>query len=415
MVALFRAEAQASQQQAWLGSVQLHRPATLHWLSLLALGGVVAVGAFLFSTEYTRKARVNGLLVPERGVMRLSVPQSATVVARPVQDGQQVREGDVLFVLSLDSANPTGDSLSRTLKDREQSLGAAQAQQRELAQSQAASLKARIATLESTLRQADAELQLHAQREALAQQSLGRLESLAKDQFVSSAQVQTKREELLGLQAQRQALSRERENLQREALGLQAELQAIPLKAQVQQGELARDIAALQAQGVENEARRRLVLRAPSDGQMSTVLAEPGQVVQAGTQLAALLPARTPLQAHLYAPSSAVGFLRPHQAVLLRYQAFPYQKFGQQAGEVLQVARTPLQAAELAQLGLPAAMAQGEPMYRITVQLQRQSVEAYGQDQTLSPGMLLEADVLLERRRLIEWIFEPLLSLARRV
>ena len=321
----------------------------------------------------------------------------------------------MLFVLSLDSANPTGDSLSRTLKDREQSLGAAQAQQRELAQSQAASLKARIATLESTLRQADAELQLHAQREALAQQSLGRLESLAKDQFVSSAQVQTKREELLGLQAQRQALSRERENLQREALGLQAELQAIPLKAQVQQGELARDIAALQAQGVENEARRRLVLRAPSDGQMSTVLAEPGQVVQAGTQLAALLPARTPLPAHLYAPSRAVGFLRPHQAVLLRYQAFPYQKFGQQAGEVLQVARTPLQAAELAQLGLPAAMAQGEPMYRITVQLQRQSVEAYGQDQTLSPGMLLEADVLLERRRLIEWIFEPLLSLARRV
>lgn len=415
MVALFRAEAQASQQQAWLGSVQLHRPATLRWLSILALGGVVAVGAFLFSTEYTRKARVNGLLVPERGVMRLSVPQSATVVARPVQDGQQVREGDVLFVLSLDSANPTGDSLSRTLREREQSLGAAQAQQRELSTSQAASLKARIATLTSTLQQAETELQLHAQREALSQQSLGRLESLAKDQYVSSAQVQTKREELLGLQAQRQALARERDNLQREALGLQAELQAIPLRAQVQQGELARDIAALQAQGAENEARRRLVLRAPSDGQMSTVLAEPGQVVQAGTQLAALLPARTPLQAHLYAPSSAVGFLRPHQAVRLRYQAFPYQKFGQQDGEVLQVSRTPLQAAELAQLGLPAAMAQGEPMYRITVQLQRQSVEAYGQDQTLSPGMLLEADVLLERRRLIEWIFEPLLSLARRV
>ncbi len=415
MVALFRAEAQASQQQAWLGSVQLHRPATLKWLSMLALGGVIAVGAFLSSTEYTRKARVNGLLVPERGVMRLSVPQSATVVARPVQDGQQVRQGDVLFVLSLDSANPTGDSLSRSLRERESSLNAAQAQQRELAQSQAASLKARVLTIQSTLQQADAELRLHAEREALARQSLGRLESLAKDQFVSNAQVQTKREELLGLQAQRQALARERENLQREALGLQAELQAIPLKAQVQQGELARDIAELQAQGAENEARRRLVLRAPSDGQMSTVLAEPGQVVQAGTQLAALLPAHTPLQAHLYAPSSAVGFLRPHQAVLLRYQAFPYQKFGQQAGEVLQVSRTPLQAAELAQLGLPAAMAQGEPMYRITVQLQRQSVEAYGQDQTLSPGMLLEADVLLERRRLIEWIFEPLLSLARRV
>ncbi|MET0207973.1 MAG: HlyD family efflux transporter periplasmic adaptor subunit [Burkholderiaceae bacterium] len=415
MVALFRAEAQASQAQAWLGSVQLHRPATLRWLSVLALCGVTAVGVFLFTSEYTRKARVNGLLVPERGVMRLSVPQSATVLTRPVQDGQQVREGDVLFVLSLDSTNPTGDGLSRTLRDRERSLGAAQAQQRELAQSQAASLKARLATLDSTLQQADAELRLHAERETLSQQSLGRLESLAKDQFVSSAQVQNKREELLGLQDQRQALARERENLQREALSLQAELHALPLKAEVQQGELARDIAALQAQGLETEARRRLVVRAPSDGQMSTVLAEPGQAVQAGTQLASLLPAHTPLQAHLYAPSSAVGFLRPHQAVLLRYQAFPYQKFGQQEGQVLQVSRTPLQAVELAQLGLPSAMAQGEPMYRITVQLQRQSVAAYGQDQTLSPGMLLEADVLLERRRLIEWIFEPLLSLAQRV
>lgn len=415
MVALFRAEAQAAQQQAWLGSVQLHRPTTLRWLSILALSGVIAVGVFLFSSEYTRKARISGLLVPQRGVMRLSVPQSATVLARPVQDGQQVREGDVLFVLSLDSANPTGDGLSRTLRERERSLGAAQAQQRELAQSQAASLQARLATLQSTLQQADAELRLHAEREALSQQSLNRLESLAKDQFVSSAQVQNKREELLGLQAQRQALARERENLQREALGLQAELRALPLRAQVQQGELARDIAALQAQGLETEARRRLVVRAPSDGQVSTVLAEPGQAVQAGTQLAALLPAHTPLQAHLYAPSSAVGFLRPQQAVLLRYQAFPYQKFGQQEGQVVQVSRTPLQAAELAQLGLPAAMAQGEPMYRITVQLQRQSVPAYGQEQALSPGMLLEADVLLERRRLIEWIFEPLLSLAQRV
>lgn len=415
MVALFRPEAQAAQSQAWLGAVQLHRPVALRWLTLLALGGVVAVGAFLYSNEYTRKARVNGLLVPERGVLRLSVPQSATVLSRPVADGQRVKAGDVLFVLSLDSADPTGDGLVQTLDERERSLRNAQQQQRELARTQGQALQARIATLARTVQQADAELKLHAERETLAQQSLGRLEALAKDQFVSSAQVQNKREELLGLQAQRQALARERENLQREALVLQSELLALPLRSEVQQGELARDRAALKAQGLETEARRRLVLRAPSDGQMSTVLAEPGQVVQAGTQLASLLPAQTPLQAHLYAPSSAVGFLRPQQSVLLRYQAFPYQKFGQQEGQVLQVARTPLQASELAQLGLPAAMAQGEPMYRITVQLQRQSVPAYGQEQDLSPGMLLEADVLLERRRLIEWIFEPLLSLARRV
>ena len=110
--------------------------------------------------------------------------------------------------------------------------------------------------------------------------------------------------------------------------------------------------------------------------------------------------------------------MRAEQAVRLRYQAFPYQKFGAQSGRVLQVSRTPLAPAELAQLNLPAALSQGlasEPLYRITVSLDRQSVAAYGQEQALAAGMQLDADVLLERRRLIEWIFEPLLSLAQRV
>jgi len=79
--------------------------------------------------------------------------------------------------------------------------------------------------------------------------------------------------------------------------------------------------------------------------------------------------------------------------------------------------RTPLQAGELAALPIAgaASAADGEPLYRITVALQRQSVDAYGQAQPLTAGMQIEADVLLERRSLIEWIFEPLLGLAGRV
>jgi membrane fusion protein len=116
----------------------------------------------------------------------------------------------------------------------------------------------------------------------------------------------------------------------------------------------------------------------------------------------------------LFAPSSAVGFLRSQQAVMLRFDAFPYQKFGLQTGHVLQVARSPLQATELASLPLQGGAA-NEPLYRITVALDRQDVAAYGEAQPLSPGMQLEGDVQLDRRRLIEWIFEPVLGLAGRV
>jgi membrane fusion protein len=52
-----------------------------------------------------------------------------------------------------------------------------------------------------------------------------------------------------------------------------------------------------------------------------------------------------------------------------------------------------------------------EPLYRITVNLAAQAVTAYGQPQMLQAGMSLDADILQERRRLYEWVLEPLYSL----
>ena len=64
------------------------------------------------------------------------------------------------------------------------------------------------------------------------------------------------------------------------------------------------------------------------------------------------------------------------------------------------------------ELGSLAGTAQdGESYYRVIVNLARQDVTAYGKAEPLRPGMMLEADVLGERRRLYEWVLEPLYSL----
>jgi membrane fusion protein len=68
----------------------------------------------------------------------------------------------------------------------------------------------------------------------------------------------------------------------------------------------------------------------------------------------------------------------------------------------------PPQLASLTSLIGNAAGAAAEPIYRITVDLARQSVTAYGAQVPLQPGMALEADVALERRRLFEWVLDPL-------
>ena len=377
----------------------------------------MAIAAFLFVGEYTRKARVTGLLVPDRGLIRLVSPQPATVIESHVSEGRPVKAGDVLYVLSVEQFTPSGNAQSAvqdSLRARERSLQSANAQQMALERERLSAIDRQIDSMRNELAQMDSEMQLQEQRLVLARQALARLESLRGENFVSAAQVQTKTEEILGLQAQMQSLIRQRAVHQREIGDLSARRREIPLQTQALQGVIERDMAELAQQNAENEARRRVVVRAPQDGVVSGVVAQPGQAVTPTTALATLLPADARLQAHLFAPSSAVGFLRNQQAVQLRYQAFPYQKFGVQTGQVVQVSRSPLQPSELGSVAQGTQQV-GEPLYRITVVLDQQSINAYGQAQSLVPGMQLEADVLLDRRRLIEWIFEPVLGVAGRV
>lgn len=421
MTALFRPEVAEAQRQSWLGQVQLVRPLSLTLLTAAVLCVLALVLAFLFLGEYTRKARIGGVLVPDLGVIRLVPPVQGRVLERRVQEGQAVRAGDVMFVLALEASTLSTDVQARVLRsldERRRSLEDAARQQAQLAEGEQLSLQRRLDEMKREQQQIEAEAALHRQRLTLAQQALDRLESLSRDQFISPAQVQTKKEELLGLQAQAQALERQRAALARDRAALEGEKRGLPVQLKSRQGAIERDLAALSREAAEQDAVRQIVVRAPQDGTVSAVLADAGQSVSPASALASLVPAGAQLQAHLFAPSGAVGFVRPQQEVRLRFEAFPYQKYGHQTGHVLQVSRTPLAAPELA--GLPLSVPAGadgaaEPMFRITVAMDRTELQAFGAPQPLVAGMRMEADVLLERRRLIEWLFAPVLGLGQRI
>lgn len=414
---LFRREVLDSRQREWLGSVQLTRPVPLWVATGFVLAVAATVFAFLWFGEYTRKARIVGYLVPDRGVIRLTAPQAAAILESRVSEGKHVRQGDILFVLSVGQSSPSGDTqvaVEASLASRQQSLRGSAAQQSELEAARLAALNRRIEAMQRELAPMAAEESLQRQRQQLAEDALAQYKAYRADNFVSDAQVRTKSEELFGVKAQVIALERQRAVHRREIVALQAERRELPLRARAAQGEIDRDLALVAQQSAENAARQTLVVRAPQDGTLSAVVVETGQNVTSGGAMASLIPADTRLQAQLFAPSSAIGFVRPDQIVMLRYQAFPYQKFGHQGGRVVQVSRAPLQSAELAGLPLPATQV-AEPLYRITVNLDKQDVTAYGAAQALAPGMQLDADVVLDRRRLMEWIFEPVLGIASRV
>ena len=204
--------------------------------------------------------------------------------------------------------------------------------------------------------------------------------------------------------------------LQRQAIGMrrliaqfqQAERE-LPAQGQTSKAGFQREMAQLEQERVQTQASGALVVKAPVEGVVATQVVKPGQAVQAGQPLMTLLPGDGRLEAELLVPSRAIGFIEPGDRVLLRYQAFPYQKFGHQEGRVSAISRSALSAGEVE--ALIGSARQGEPPYRITVSLAQQAITAYGKQEALKPGMLVDADVLGERRTIIEWVSEPLYSL----
>lgn len=422
---LFREEAVQAQAASFLGAIRVaHRPG--HWA---AAGGalVVALALVGFSAwgEVTRKAHVPGLLMPQQGTLPLSANAAGTLTERRVREGEFVHAGQVLFIITTERRAEQGDTallVAQTLQQREQSLHTERTLREVQSRQRQQALSDRLRSMSMEAEQAQSEAALAQRRVDLAQRSLERVRHLAQDGFVADAQVQSKQEELLDLQARAQAAQRNALSLQRELRAVHAERAATATQLQTDLAQADRALASLTQDRTENDARRTQIIVAPQSGVVTALHLSVGAPVQPGQSVATLVPQNRAddtavLEAELYAASRTAGFVRAGQEVYLRYAAYPYQKFGLARGTVTRVSRTPVAPQDLPagqQQALMSATQSNEPLYRIKVALDHQVIQAYGQAQALKPGMTLEADIVQDRRALWEWMFEPLLALKHR-
>ncbi|WP_337918675.1 HlyD family efflux transporter periplasmic adaptor subunit [Pseudaminobacter soli (ex Zhang et al. 2022)] len=415
---LFRPEVMVEHQSQWLGTVLLE-PKITHWMfAALAFLATVAVLGMLFFTSYTRKARINGWLVPEQGLVRVFAPQAGVMTQIRVKEGMEVKKGAPLLAISTEMQSETfggtRQEIVRRLIKRRNSMGEEKLTQERLFTQQAADLTQRIASVDTEQKYLSQEIELQRTQLQLNQQIEERIRRLRDREIVPLPRREEAEHERIQQAAKLQQLERTQASLQQESLQLKASLAEIPLRRLNQLAEIDRDIAALEQELAEAEARREIIIVAPQDGIVTGLQVERGGSAQPNVPLMNIVPSGGILQAQLFSPSRAIGFIHQGQRVLLRYEAFPYQKFGFHEGVVSAVSRSAISPAEMTQqlAGLSTLYAGSEPVYRITVELKRQTVTAYGQPMLLQPGMKLEADVLLERRRLIEWMLEPLFSIS---
>jgi membrane fusion protein len=420
---LFRAEALAERRAPWLGAVLLAPQLSHRIYTAVAVLAAAAILALLFGASYTRTARLSGWLVPPQGVVRVMAPRPGVVTALHVAEGAAVRKGQPLVTLSdeVQSAAVGGvqAEVTRRLDERQQSLLDERNQQRSLLVQQQRALGQRLVAMQGEAAQFEREIQVLKARVAIAERNQELHREQFRQGFISEMRLQMVESETLEQTARLRALERNLLGLKRDILTVSAELNDLPLKQGREIATLERSAAQVGQERAEAESRREIVVVAPGDGTVTAIQAVVGAAAGGATPLMSVVPANNNLEAHLYGPSRAVGFVKPGQSVRVRYQAFPYQRFGHHEGRVASVSRTavspsdlpaPLAAAAGSSGGTPGA-AGADPMYRIVVELASQSVTAYGQDVALQPGMALEADVSLERRRLYEWVLEPLYAI----
>ncbi|WP_317201219.1 HlyD family secretion protein [Janthinobacterium sp.] len=415
---LFRKQAVEHASTRQFGTVLLTRAVSHNVLTMLFVALALSIVLFfaLFST--TRKSQCQGVLLPTGGVIRVIPGQVGVVVETRVKEGQSVRAGDVLFVLSGERSSSSADSTQKTvsllIRNRRDSFDAELRQAGQQSRQRIAAAQRRALDLAEETTRIDSQIALQQHRVSLAEQAQKRYGDLQATNYISTAQLQDKQAELLDQRQRLADLQRAKSVSQRELASAEADGRDLALQAQRDAGALERNVAALSQDLTENEARREILVRAQQDGMVAAITTETGQTVAANAVLASLLPAGAELEAEIYASSRSAGFVKPGMTVLLRYQAYPYQKFGQYAARVYEVANTSLRPDEL---NLPGASsgAAAEPLYRIRLKLDKQTVLAYGKTMPLKSGMLVDASVLLEQRRLYEWILEPLFSISGRI
>jgi membrane fusion protein len=370
--------------------------------------------SFLLMGSYTKRSTVSGQLAPDIGVLRIYTPQAGIVLKKHVREGQSVTQGELLYVVSSERQSNTGGGIQATISHqvelRQQSLHDELSRTLSLQQDEASTIHKKIEALQAERVNVIDQLAGQRARIELAQATVKRAAQLLSQGYISTEMTQQKQVDLLDQRNRLQALARDQLSVERELQTQQSELTSLPLRQHNQLAQIKRLLTTTNQEWTESEAKRHIAINAPESGIATAITAEAGQTVDGAKPLVSIIPRGAVLQAHLYAPSRAIGFIRPADRVLLRYQAFPYQKFGHTEGVVASVSRTALSANEL--VGVPTIPAgNGEPLYRITVILARQTITAYGRPHPLQPGMLVDADIVQEKRRLYEWVLEPLYSL----
>jgi membrane fusion protein len=405
---LFRPEAIVA-----AAGTQIGEALAAHWRGVRAFSCaafllVALLIAFLGSVEYAPGLRIYAYIDSRSGLVRLKAPIDGRIVSIAVKEGQRVRVGDTIAIISRDREQADGASQhteirsklaqERDLLDHEMENARLEAVAARLVnERRIAGLRSEKATLATDLQSAERLL-------ASAQLQCRQTESLLDKGFVSTLQVTQKRDEVTAQESRvasaRAALTR----VTRDIETSEAERGLVETKRFGAIEDLRRSAIGLERLAVQSDADAQEIVRAPRDGTVFSALIVSGQSVVAGERLFTIAPVDSALVLRVLVPARAAAAVRSGIAIKMAFQAYPEERFGQFPATIESVSDAPAMPEDV-----PRASANSEPVFISLASWSKELRAPDGHALWLKPGMLADAIVPLERRTMLAWLFAPML------
>ena len=413
LLSLFRTEVLKTHSSGLHGEVVFTQALSTKLLAGALFAIIVIAALWLTLGNYARVETVPGMLVTDVPSAKVVASRQGTVSHLVVAEGEIVEKGDTLLIINTDREAAAGGNVAgRTLGSLDARL--------QLTKAQIAMVSNRATTerlgLADLIDAAEREAMGLSEQIALQQQVVAsnndiyeRISQVAERGFVSRIEFESRRQTLLNSQQALGNLEQRHADALSEAKQARSRLASSTIEAAQSISQLRGNLETLSGEQARLQGEQSYVITAPISGRVTALATAEGRSAVPQRPLLVLVPEEAPLTAELYAPSRAIGFVEPGKEARLLYDAFPYQRFGSFEGEVSSISRIAIDPRET-EIPFPF----DEPVYRVRVKLDKQSIVAFDKSTPLQPGMTLQSNIVLERQSFLAWILQPLNAVLNR-
>lgn len=393
-------------------------PVSMRFFCYLSLAMFAMFVTALVELSYANTESVSGMLTPRSGLIGVGAPPGWAVREVYVGKDQHVKAGqrllavtrDTSFVSQANNVQGMRAALDRQRIEVTQQIDAARLEYRSSVQQ----INQQIAAQGESRGLIDRQIQDQKRIVDEYGERRARVKQLLDEQVVTLEQYNQVNTQYLQAGQAYQDLLLRRAELAKNAMKLRGDLDTMQSKYDGANAELKIKQEELNAKEYNIDENVNQVLYAPADGQIVRLDVVQGGVIDPpGTRVVEILPAKADgLIAEVYIPSSKAGFVKKGQAVKVAYASYPVEKFGTYRGKVLSISPVAFSAKEL---NLPGDAAAPQTYFKTWVELAERTPSFDGRPLSLRAGMMLKADIVLERRSLLEWLLEPLYRIRQRL